>query len=91
MISIQVGDCWLWSLIFQIHKCYCSTMFVPHIFYTLILTGGCGGEHRFMGEALERNFWDVCWPIVLQTHGIGLTVVFSPIKERIVTQLCMVL
>ena len=38
---------------------------------------------------------DVCWPTVLRTHGIGLTVVFShgisPIKERIVTRLCMVL
>ena len=34
-------------------------------------------------------------PIVLWTHGIGLTVVFShgisPIKERIVTRMCMVL
>ena len=23
------------------------------------------------------GFWDVCWPIVMRTHGIGLTVVFS--------------
>ena len=34
-------------------------------------------------------------PTLLQTHGIGLTVVFSdgisPIKESIVTRLCMVL
>ena len=39
--------------------------------------------------------WDVCWTIVLRTHGIGLTVAFShgisPIKEIIVTRLCMVL
>ena len=38
---------------------------------------------------------DVRWPTVLQTHGIGLTVVFShgisPIKESIVKRLCMVL
>ena len=31
-------------------------------------------------------FGDVCWPTVLRTHGIGLTVVFShgisPIKEK---------
>ena len=49
----------------------------------------------FGGEALEKFFWDVCWPTVLRTHGIGLTVVFShgisPIKESIVTRLCMVL
>ena len=31
----------------------------------------------FRGEAPENFFWDVCWPTVLQTHGIGLTVVFS--------------
>ena len=39
--------------------------------------------------------WDVCWPIVLRTHVIRLTLVFfhgvSPIKESIVTRLCMVL
>ena len=33
----------------------------------------------------EKFFWDVCWPTVLRTHGIGLIVVFShgisPIKE----------
>ena len=40
----------------------------------------------FKGEALDKKNWDVCWPIVLWTHGIGLTVVFShgisPIKEK---------
>ena len=45
-------------------------------------------------KILFSRVWNVCWPIVLQTHGIGLRVVFShgmfsPIKESIVTQLCM--
>ena len=43
----------------------------------------------FEGRAPKKFFWDVCWPTVLQTHGICLTVVFShgisPIKESIVT------
>ena len=48
----------------------------------------------FGGGAPEKYFWDVCWPTVLRTHGIGLTVVFSHgifsrIKESIVTWLCM--
>ena len=42
----------------------------------------------FGGGAPEIFFWDVCWPIVLRTHGIGLTIEFShcisPIKESIV-------
>ena len=42
-----------------------------------------------------KFFLDVCLPIVLWTHGIGLTIVsshgISPMKESIVTQLCMVL
>ena len=41
-------------------------------------------KRGFRGKFLEKCFWDVCWPIVLRTHGIGLTVVFShgisPIK-----------
>ena len=35
VISIQVGDCWLWSLIFQIQRYY-SVMFVTQVYYTLI-------------------------------------------------------
>ena len=31
----------------------------------------------FKGIAPEKFFWDVCWPTVMQTHGIRLTVVFS--------------
>ena len=51
---------------------------------------------KFLLNLILRNFfWDVCWPTILRTHGIGLAVVFShgisPIKERIVTRLCMVL
>ena len=42
----------------------------------------------FGGGAPEKFFWDVCWPTILWTHGIGLTVVFSHgishIKESIV-------
>ena len=47
-------------------------MFIPQVYCTVVPVGGCG--------------WDVCWPIVLRTHGIGLTIVFShgisPIKEK---------
>ena len=43
----------------------------------------------FGGGSPDKKIWDVCWPTVLQTRGIGLTVVFShgisPIKENIVT------
>ena len=75
-------------------------MFVPQVYCTLIPPAlGFGGNaletREFGGGAPEIFFWDVCWPTVLQTHGIGLTVVFShgisPIKEIIVTRLCMVL
>ena len=69
MISLQVGDCWLWSLIFQIQR-YCSVLFVPQVYYTLIPL-----SLVFGGRAHEKKIWDVCWPIVMRTHGIGLTVV----------------
>ena len=40
------------------------------------------------GGAPKNFFWDICWPTVLQTHGIVLNVVFchcvSPIKESII-------
>ena len=46
-------------------------MFVPQVYFTLVPPLGV---------------WDVCWPTGLQTHGTGLTVVFShgisPIKEK---------
>ena len=82
MISLQVGDCRLWSLIFQIQRYY-LVVFVPQVYYTLIPPAmGFGG-------------WNMCWPTVLRTHGIGSTVVFShgiyPIRESIVTRMCMVL
>jgi len=34
-ISIQVGDCWLWSLIiFLIQRSFLSAMFIPHEVFT---------------------------------------------------------
>ena len=57
-------------------SCVCT----PGVLYT------CSPTLGFGGRALEKFFWDVCWPTVLWTHGIGLTVVFShgisPIKEK---------
>ena len=49
--------------------------------------GGSAPEKRgFRGGAPEEKFWDVCWPTVLRTHGIGLTLEFfhciSPIKRK---------
>ena len=35
VISLQVGDCQLWSLVFHIQRCY-SVVFVPHVYCTLI-------------------------------------------------------
>ena len=89
MISLQVGDCWLWSLIFQIQRYY-SVVIVTQEYCTLVpLALGSGAvpqKRGFGGEAPDKCFWDVCWPIVSRTHGIGLIVVFShgisPIKEK---------
>ena len=39
MISLQVGDCWVWSLIiFLVFRCLVSAMFGPHA-----PKGGCAG------------------------------------------------
>ena len=55
-----------------------SHLCTPGVLYTRSPTLGFGGK------APKICFWDVCWTIVLQTHGIGLTIVFShgisPIK-----------
>ena len=82
MINLQVGDCWLWSLIFQIQRYY-SVVIVTQKYCTLIpLALGFGGsaldKRGFRGGAPENFFWDVCWPTVLRTHGIGLTLEFFP-------------
>ena len=69
----------------------------PDILFSCVCTLGVMYTHSpFFGVWGTQNFfWDVCWPIVLRTHGIGLTVVFSngisPIKESSVTRLCRVL
>ena len=59
------------------------------------LRKGVHGQRPQEMGVRQHTFWDVCWPTVLRTHGIGLTIVFShgisPIKESIVTWLCMVL
>ena len=70
------------NLIFQIHRYY-LVVFVTQLYFTVNPpTLGFGGG------APENFFLDVCWPTVLQTHGIGLTLEFShciyPIKESIV-------
>ena len=73
MISLQVGDCWLWSLIFQIQRYYLVGI-VTQEYYTLNPPA-----LGFEGEPRKFFFWgDVCWPTVLQTHGIGLTLEFFP-------------
>jgi hypothetical protein len=41
VISLQVGDCWLWSLIiFLIHRSLFSAMFIPHEDCTPLHAGG---------------------------------------------------
>ena len=64
----------------------------PEILFSCVCTLGVLYTHSptlgFRGRAPEFFFWLVCWPTVLWTHVIGLTVVFShgisPIKEIIV-------
>ena len=55
-----------------------SHVCTPGLLYTCSLT--------LANSLLFSHVWDVCWPIVLRTHGIGLTIVFShgisPIKEK---------
>ena len=55
-------------------------------FCTLGLLYTCSPTLGFGGEAPEKFVLDACWPTVLRTHGIGLTVVFShgisPIKRK---------
>ena len=66
-------------------------MFVAQVYCTLIppalgVRGQRPRETGVRGEAPKKKFWDMCWPTVMQTHGIGLTIVFShgisPIKEK---------
>ena len=66
----------------------------PEILFSRVCTPGVLYTHSPC--LLPREFfWDVCWPTILRTHGIGLAVVFSygisPIKESTVTWLCVVL
>ena len=62
-----------------------SHVYTPGVMYTHSPYFGFRG---FGGGAPENFFWDVCWPTVLWTHGIGLTLelshCISPIKENIV-------
>jgi hypothetical protein len=51
VISLQVGDCWLWSLIiFLFHRSLFSAVFIPHEDFTPwknvhpSMRGGCGGR-----------------------------------------------
>jgi hypothetical protein len=44
VISLQVGDCWLWTLIiFLIHRSLFSVVFIPHEYCTPLHMGGLGG------------------------------------------------
>ena len=68
MISLQVGYCWLWSLIFQIQRFY-SVIFVPQFYYT------------FVTKLWDVCWTTVLWShgiglTVVFFHGI------SPIKEK---------
>ena len=50
MISLQVGDCWFWSLIFQIQRYY-SVVIVTQEYYTLIpLALGCVLANSFADQ-----------------------------------------
>ena len=34
-------------------------------------------KYEALVQGLSKMFWHVCWPTILQTHGIGLTIAFS--------------
>ena len=57
MISLQVGDCWLWNLMFQIQRYY-SVMIVTHEYCIVIpLALGFGAvpqKRGFGGSTLEK-------------------------------------
>ena len=81
VISLQVGYCWLWSLIFQIQRYY-SVVFVPQVYCTRVppILG-------FKGCVLANIYVDP-W------YWINRSIFpwyFSPIKESIVTRLCIAL
>ena len=68
-------------------SCVCN----PGVLYThspCLGVRGSAQKKGVWGGAPEKVFWDVCWPTVLRTHGIGLTLEFShcisPIKESII-------
>ena len=69
----------------------------PEILFSRVCNPGVLYTHSpYLGvQGNEKNFRDVCWPTILWTHGIGLTLEFShcisPIKESIVNRLGMVL
>ena len=94
-ISLQVEVLFPFSLLFlrQIQVLVVEILFScdcnPGVLYT---RSPCLGVR---GRSPRFFFWDVCWPTVLRTHGIGLTLEFShcisPIKESIVKRLSMVL
>ena len=102
MLLIEISECdddvvdrkirvwwWCWSkfLLFVepniLDSRYYSVVIVTQEYCTLVPPA-----LGFGGGAPKIFFWDVCWPIVLRTHGIGLTLEFShcisPIKESIV-------
>ena len=72
MISIQVGDCWLWNLIFYIQRCYCSAVFIPNFYYALIPVGGPLDP--------APSCWDKCTVKLGYKHGLKIT--FLNLKDH---------
>ena len=63
-------------------KRYYAVVIVTQEYCTLVPPalgiGAVPQKWGFRGGAPEFVFWDVCWPTVLRTHGIGLTLEFFP-------------
>jgi hypothetical protein len=68
VINIQVGYCWLWSLIIFLIQRFVSVMLGPHSLmggvggfppHNFIQGGSRGGEENFYSPSLERDWGKV--------------------------------
>jgi hypothetical protein len=87
VISLQVGDCWLWSLIiFLFHRSLFSVMFIPHEDCTPqnivhpSMWGGCRGDFPPCGvRGAHPPGWGVWGQVWAPDGGSGV----KPPKEKL--------
>jgi hypothetical protein len=77
VISLQVGDCWLWSLIIFLIQRFISGVLEPHyltggvggIYPTQISPRGSRGVGGFRGSTREAKYWEKLSCKILQFHS----------------------